>query len=466
MRYSKIEINGYRGFSSVQTLNLAIQSGLYGSGLTVVLGPNNSGKSTIFEAFKGISQTRPPSITEGRRNKAAGEKINIKLFNIDDLSISLETVPGGGSETRYSSNGIKPEQVKIMALPSRRTFSPLFSKGLHNRDQFINSSGLPPVRGAQLDNFQYRIFNIQQSPEQFAKFNSVLSKVLKPVPNWHIEQNDGGQYYIKFIFDGFSHNSDGAGEGLLSLFTIVDTLYDSSDDDIIIIDEPELSLHPSLQRRLISLISDYAKTRQIVIFTHSPYFIDWQALFNGGSIARTKKESTGELVIQQMKRATIEGLFSLYNNMNNPHILGLDAREIFFLDENVILVEGQEDVIFFKRILELLKIDLHGSFYGWGAGGATNMTKILNAFVDLGFKKVCVILDKNMESLKPGLENDFPNFVFFIIPTDDVRDKDEIKGKPAISGLIDRGGKNIKPEYEAEVNHIFKEINAIFQKHA
>lgn len=114
MLYSKIEIHGYRGFSSNQTLKLAIPTSLYGSGLTVVLGPNNSGKSTIFEAFKGISQMQPPSITEGRRNKAAGEKILIKLFDTNDSSISIETVPGGGSETRFSPNGIKPEQSQLL----------------------------------------------------------------------------------------------------------------------------------------------------------------------------------------------------------------------------------------------------------------------------------------------------------------------------------------------------------------
>jgi len=98
--------------------------------------------------------------------------------------------------------------------------------------------------------------------------------------------------------------------------------------------------------------------------------------------------------------------------------------------------------------------------------GATNMTKILKAFVDLGFKRVCVILDKNMESCKAKLKAEFPDFEFFIIPTDDVRDKDEIKQKAPIFGLIDRSGKNIKKEYKNDVKQIFDEINYIFQNRA
>ena len=465
MNYSKIRIHGFRGYSSNQTLKLAIPNNKYGSGLTVVLGPNNSGKSTIFEAFKAISQNSPPSITEGRRNKKAKERVKIELFSHSDRSsLLLETIVSGGSETIFKSKGIEKDQVKIMSLPSRRTFSPFFGKGSHTREQFIRSSGFPPVRGAQLDNFSNRIFNIQKSPEQLEKFNSVFEKVLNPAPEWHIEQNDSGTYYIKFKFKKLSHNSDGAGEGLLSLITIVDALYDSSEGDVIVIDEPELSLHPSLQKKLASLISEYSKTRQIVIFTHSPYFICWKALINGGTIARTVKKESGELKIYQLAQSTVNEIKPFFNNLNNPHILGLEAKEIFFLEDNVLLVEGQEDVVFYRRILDLLEVDLIGSFYGWGAGGSPNMDRILHVFRDLGFMNVCVVLDNNMERLKNKLHVEFPKYHFFTIPAKDVRDKDFQKERPAIEGLIDKGGKRVKGRFENDLKRIFSEINKVFQQ--
>ena len=54
------------------------------------------------------------------------------------------------------------------------------------------------------------------------------------------------------------------GEGIVSIFAIVDSLYDSKKDDVIVIDEPELSLHPALQKRVFSLISEFSKDRQII----------------------------------------------------------------------------------------------------------------------------------------------------------------------------------------------------------
>lgn len=136
---------------------------------------------------------------------------------------------------------------------------------------------MPAVRGSQLDNFFRRLFSIQNDQ---TKFNSILVKVLGYIPDWYIEQADNGQYYLKFNYNGSFHNSDGVGEGLLSIFTIIDTLYDSNPDDVIFIDEPELSLHPTFQKKLIQLLTEFSTDRQIIISTHSPYFISWVALSN------------------------------------------------------------------------------------------------------------------------------------------------------------------------------------------
>jgi predicted ATPase len=452
MSYNKIEIIGLRGYSNKQTLNLAIPNGKEGSGLTCIVGPNNSGKSTIYESFRAISQNNPPSFTEGRRNKVAGDRAEIKLSKNDGTSIELKTTVNGGSETSFHESGLNKNSVKILTLPSRRTFSPFFSKSSWSRDQYISSSELSAVRGSQFDSFAYRLFTIQQNQ---GAFNAVLGKVLGNVPSWVIEQSDSGNYYLKFNYNGAFHNSDGTGEGLLSVFTIVDTLYDSNNNDFIVIDEPELSLHPSLQRKLMQLILEYSATRQIVISTHSPYFISWTSLANGGKISRTVKESAGTK-IYELQQATATAILSLVNNLNNPHILGLDAREIFFLDDKIILVEGQEDVIFLNLVFNQIGNQLNGDFYGWGVGGADNTDKVVTMLSDLGFKKVAVIFDNNKRQLIPNLQQRFQPYLFKNIPTDDVRDKPNMN----IEGLIDYGGKTINKKHIDAINQLCAEVNA------
>jgi predicted ATP-dependent endonuclease of OLD family len=278
------------------------------------------------------------------------------------------------------------------------------------------------------------------------------------LPEWKIELSDTGNYYIKFGSGNLSHNSDGLGEGLISLFFMIDSLYDSQQGDIIVIDEPELSLHPSLQKRLIKLFAEYAKDRQIVISTHSPYFIDWSSIKNGAKIARVIKEDN-IAKIYQLSGEISEKIKNMGNDLNNPHVFGLDANEVFFLEDNIILVEGQEDVIFYNKIMNELGIEIKGDFYGWGVGGSSKMNIIASILRELGFKRVVGILDQNKELEKDELIKGFPEYNFFCIPADDVRTKEARKAKEQVTGLVDEKGK-IRTQYEGEIKALFSQINS------
>lgn len=449
-----IEIHGYRGFGEPETVNFAVPYGERGSGITIIVGPNNAGKSTIIESLKVISRppNNPPSFTEGKRNKKAGDKVSFRIENTDGQQKRLSTIEIGGSETIWTSSEIEPQHSRIFVLPSRRTFNPYFGKGSQTRTQYINGTDIPPIRGTQL-NFGYRLFEIQKNPEEF---NSIIGKILRPIPDWYIEQNDSGQYYLKFRAGDAYHNSDGMGEGLVSLFFIIDSLYDSDEGDIIVIDEPELSLHPYFQKGLRNLLCDFAQNRQIIFATHSPHLIDWYAISSGASIVRVRQKDNRS-VIHEMSGDTKRKINGLLRDLNNPHVLGLDASEIFFLEDNVILVEGQEDVIFFPKVLSELALDIKGEFFGWGVGGASKMEIIARILDELGFEKVIGILDKNMSHLKPELENTFPHYSFEVIPADDVRTKPALGSRHSVTGLIDESG-NLREQYKVETNALFLRV--------
>lgn len=70
MSMTKIRIRGYRGFRASAELKLAVPNGQQGSGLTVVTGPNNAGKSCIVEAIRLRKIAVDPSLTIGMRNAA------------------------------------------------------------------------------------------------------------------------------------------------------------------------------------------------------------------------------------------------------------------------------------------------------------------------------------------------------------------------------------------------------------
>jgi predicted ATP-dependent endonuclease of OLD family len=457
MFIKQLSILGFRGFSKKQNLDLAIPNGHSGSGLTVLVGPNNSGKSSIIESFKYLTiRGDGPSFTESKRNKKAGDKVYIDITSESGMTLSLQTQPGS-SESFYDESQIKKNDFEIFVVPSRRTFNPFFYKGTLDRKSVIGSE-VQNTRGTPYSSFEKRIFEIRKNPKEY---NLVLSKVFDKVPIWTIDQTDTGQYFIKFNFDGSFHNSDGAGEGLLSVFIIVEALFDSKPGEIIVIDEPELSLHPSLQKKVIELLIEYAKDRQIVLSTHSPYFISWESLINDGKLARIIKEKDG-ITIYPIDSDAPNIIKSLTANLNNPHILGLDAKEIFFLDDDINIVEGQEDVIFYEKILTFLEVTLTGTFYGWGIGGTGNLGNILKILQSLGFKKVNIILDNDALTIMKKLSKEYHQYHFVLIPTNDVRDKEErvIKSK---EGLIDSAGKEVKPQYTDQLKQIFYDINKYFR---
>lgn len=452
-----IEIIGLRGFANKQSINFSKPNGKLGSGLSILVGTNNSGKSTIIEAIRAVTQTEAPSLSIGRRNLKA-EKVKIKLEDFLENKIVLESKENKSSETKFTTSDFQLFN-KVFILNSRRAFSPFFGKHVAERLQYVSQhNSLSNQRTNTIDQFTYRLFNAQNNKE---KFNEYLKKVINPLPDWTIELSESGSYYLKFSKGDIHHSSEGLGEGLISLFFIIDALYDSNKNDVIIIDEPELSLHPTYQKKLINLLEYFSADRQIIISTHSPYFVNLEAIKNGASISRIYSNNS-ESSIFQMTSQTQQFVGKLLKDYRNPHTLGINARELFFLEDNIILVEGQEDVIFYKKILDELNIELNGDFFGWGMGGAENIIGFSRLLIDLGFNNVVGILDNDKKDSLNHLEALFPNYKFFCIPTDDVRTKKSMKAMKEKKGLLDEK-YNLYSEYKKETLTIFSNIVNYFE---
>lgn len=472
MPISSLDIKGFKGFSTEQTLRLAQPSGKLGSGITVLVGPNNGGKTSILEALHTISNssTIPTTFEQRERNMLAGDLVEIRVRSDIGAIVELKTNAAGKELTVRSEEGaIFP--LRCYGLSSRRFFPPTFEADTlqtMNRQYYQSMINVRRPRNDPVNGFsQNRLFLAASKGEEF---NAILRRVIDVGLDWGIIRSDIGGFNLRPEKSDSHQDSDGLGSGIISLFFIVDALYDSLPGELILIDEPELSLHPMYQRRLSRLLAEYAKERQIVLATHSPYFIDLEYIGNGAQVARIHVEEGGSK-ISQLTCESAAQLKGFTENRNNPHIFGLSARETFFQNDGVILLEGQEDVVHYPRILahfeetgQLTSVQaaiFEERFFGWGAGGASNIEKIVPVLSDLGFSRVIAIFDKDQKERIKDLEANYPDYRFGYIPADDVRTKEKRKQK-AVQGLLDEDYQ-VRKKYESKSLSLFKEMYQYLQ---
>ncbi|MFI9414931.1 ATP-dependent nuclease [Nocardia gamkensis] len=454
MAFSHLDVHGLRSFASKQTLQFSKPTGAPGSGLTIIVGPNNSGKSTIIDAVRILLSRSIPSINESERNYHSGGLVQIALIEDSKMYAGFAmdaNDPSKGHQTRHGGN--------FFVVPSRRAFDAFLSSGVTTiapRDQYTtlrDQSGRPEADSY----FAGRLNAIWTSPEKRSKFQEILHRIVDNPPEWTIDRSPQGTPYVKVKGNGFFYNSNGLGEGLISLLYIVDSIYDSQPGELIVIDEPELSLHPQQQRRLRSVLSEFSSDRQICYATHSPYFISWEDIAAGATIARVMKDDSGNGIIHQATRATLDGLAKLVGNRFNPHILGTNANEVFFLSDQVVVPEGQEDVVYFKLLSQKLGYTHDWSFFGWGAGGADNVEKIVKLLQELGYRRVVGILDNDKKEISERLQAIFPDYLFVAIPADDIRTKEE-RTIPFKKGLFDEK-TNIRSEYIDDTKILLERVD-------
>jgi len=461
-----LEIEGFRGFGKSSKLILGLPDGAAGgSGLTIVVGANNAGKSTIWESFDAIARKRQGdvSFSEGRRNRSAPNGIRLSMNYVDGTTYVVESQRVNTSETRafwLPSTPATLPSTEMVSVPSRRYFQANFGKNVTSQRDWMNSSD-EFSRFDERDQFTGRLFDLHNDEAKKKIFDELVAEVIGSPLEWSIDLADGrhgSNYYLKVTTaHGVSHSSEGLGDGIISLLFILNALYDSQPNTLLVIDEPELSLHPQLVKRLGRAIARFAATRQIVVLTHSPLLVSWDDVDAGAEIARVYKVGPDSR-IAQVSRSVVAEVTKTRGGWKNPHVLGSEANEALFLDDEIIVVEGQEDSGLLPIVFSQAGVPQRGTVFGWGSGGGDgNPGRIAALLADLGFSKVVILLDKDKPDEVKKIESDFPQYLALSIPADDIRDKPatNFKGKP---GLLDQRGKKLKPELVDETREVLSRV--------
>jgi predicted ATPase len=204
---------------------------------------------------------------------------------------------------------------------------------------------------------------------------------------------------------------------------------DKMNDGIIIIDEPELHIHPNWQKKIIDIFKEETKKKNIQIFfvTHSSSFIKYDILNNIFRIYMDKNGYSKHVKLNTSYKTNkeIREALNIINSTNNEKI---------FFSNYVILVEGITDQIIFNMILKESYLENNTE------------VEIININGKLNFKKYEQILSK----LKIKC--------FYI------GDRDNLKGYPETKKYFNTDSKKVLKEIKEEKTNDYEEFVSSLNK--
>jgi len=156
------------------------------------------------------------------------------------------------------------------------------------------------------------------------------------------------QKYLYVNIDGEEYALHNLGEGIKQVIVIMYKMFIHKDEErLFFIEEPELNLHPGLQRKLIeAMLSEEFSNHQFFLTTHSNHLLDLILDYNNISIYKLNKlfleDNTSRMKLVQVSK----GDNSLLEE------LGVKSSSVF-TSNCTIWIEGITDRLFIRKYLDL-----------------------------------------------------------------------------------------------------------------
>lgn len=240
-------------------------------------------------------------------------------------------------EQSLADNNSKGEQTEVMKSTSRSTSS------------LIKLATLYFAEKRRKFEYEAGDTNAKWGADKEVRF--VSDSLAKIGYTWDMDLIDPNRntYTIRLKKDGnvFLLNQASSGEVELINF-ILGMITLGLKGGIIIVDEPELHLHPKWIAFLRGFFMQYAFTEknQLMIVTHSGTFINSSTY---PYITRVYKNGRGSSDLHQVVDENRE------ETKERLHFINATNNEKVFFSDFVVMVEGDTDEIVFKQILEVIK---------------------------------------------------------------------------------------------------------------
>ncbi len=461
---TKFSLSNFRCFYDEQYLEIAVfdaDKGLHG--LTYILGKNNTGKTSVLEALRFRPYTPFDYLRDSDLH--TGDAFFFKTYQDGKLVQHLVPLRENTAIIKNLSLNTIDDYIVV---PSRRYWSPR----VENQNPDLESIRVNDSNNSRLRQLQDSYYNSQvasmlsQIERDDTLYKKACSEIRKVFPDFHSYTTARGDS-IELSYNeenGVKHRADFLGDGVVSVMRIVANLLSGAKDTPLIVDEPELSLHPDAKRRLAKLLFDHSAERQIIICTHSPEMIEWEYIEGGAKVNRIVKSGNESKIFHLGDPAKYKAIFkSSKNDWQKPYIFDMAAKEIFFMD-NILFLEGHEDMALLRRAGDLSSSI---NIFGYGVGGYQLFEPCLEMAKDLGVEKAAILIDNGDEETKKKRElaTRYPNYKVIQWLRRDIRDKKDRKnGKIIKIGYFTEAGELKQKHKLRDYYKVIKRLNDYFDQ--
>ena len=357
----EVDIKATKGFAAKESLSFAVPNNLPGSGLTIMIGQEKTGKTSVIQSLR-------------QKELKGASKPNL-IYMPALINVQKRRPP---DETKGAINNFK-----------------------HAQDEAAKYHLLFDALAEVWHNDSYK-----------TEFNRLLEKIL-PGFTWSLDEPRSAE--SSFGLESKDMPPPGFLEcgGIMPFFYACLHLIDTKEEksaaktrgganNLLLLDEPEAFLPEFGYEGLMELIAEITKKRQVIISTTAPTSIRWQNYINGSHIMIFSQDEKGNPVFEQLRPT---GVYSSITDKTGtkwqkPQVIDNIAGKMLMV-RKVVLLEKEEFLTPFKQWLaENNQEHALGPVIAFETDDPAKMRFMLAMAADLKTEKVAALYGTEPKSLK------------------------------------------------------------------
>ncbi|MBI4090573.1 MAG: AAA family ATPase [Candidatus Komeilibacteria bacterium] len=317
MHVAALEIHSYKSF--LRTVILP-----FSPNLNIFIGPNNCGKTNVLDAIDFL--THPQKDPRRLHHHRAQLLLTLRLTAEEqELIRTTELVTALGRN--YS---VTMQDAHGQSLPENA------SGHLSSRIKMLTYDDFSDLERIEED---YTLM-AERHPERFKQMTALLLEHFPEVKSINSIVDVDSDTYGTVAVGAKSITIERLGGGFRRVLVML--MYALHPDySVVLIDEPEIHLHPGLIKRLLKIFNS-GMTNQLIVTSHSPLFINAYTIPH---VYRVLKDEQGSHVYSLAQQP------GHLNQQRLVQEINADNMELFFADK-VLLVEGVSDRILMRGLID------------------------------------------------------------------------------------------------------------------